>query len=97
MNALLPRFMKSLYRKEPISSFILIAGTVDAVMGGVGDRLTLFGFGLTVIMVGIFVRWWQNQPTSLQSPPQRPQRYLPPSSSPQPLPTLKSNKRRSPY
>lgn len=97
MNALLPRFLKSLYRREPISSFILILGTVDAVMGGVGDRWTLFGFGLSVILLGAIVRWWQNQPTALKPTVQRPQRYLPPGSSPQPLPTLKSKNRRSSY
>jgi len=96
MNALFPRLMKSLYRREPISSFILIVGTVDAVIGGVGDRLTLFGFGLTVILLGVVVRWWQNQP-AFQPAEKRSQRYLPPSSSPQPLPTLESKKRRSPY
>ncbi|MEC4851184.1 MAG: hypothetical protein SAJ12_09240 [Jaaginema sp. PMC 1079.18] len=88
---------KSLYRKEPISSFILIVGLVDAVMGGMGERWTLLGFGATLIALGIVVRFLQAQrvPTTPSDEPAR--RYLPPSPAPQPLPPLSSKKRRSPY
>jgi hypothetical protein len=97
MNALLPRFWKSLYRKEPISSFILIVGLVDAVMGGVGERWTLLGFGTMLIALGVVTRLLQAQriqPTPVEEPARR---YLPPSASSQPLPPLTSKKRRSPY
>jgi len=99
MDAFLPRMWKSLYRKEPISSFILIVGLVDAVMGGVGERWTLLGFGVMLIMVGIVTRFLQTQKQGSVAPPeeQRARRYLPPSPSPQPLPPLSSKKRRSPY
>jgi hypothetical protein len=46
MNALLPRILKAAYRKEPISSFIVIVGAVDAVIGGVGERWSLLSFGI---------------------------------------------------
>lgn len=95
MNALLPRFVKLAYRKEPISSFILIVGAVDAVIGGVGERWTLLSFGLLIVMLGIVVRVAQSQRARVVPVEERARRYLPPSSSESPLPTLTSRKHRS--
>ncbi|MBE9117029.1 hypothetical protein IQ249_14100 [Lusitaniella coriacea LEGE 07157] len=94
MNALLPRFLKSMYRKEPISSFIVIVGLVDAAIGGVGGRWTLLGFGASAIALGILVRWLQSQKIQTAPIEERARRYLPPSSSPSPLPPLTSKKKR---
>ena len=93
MNALLPRFVKLAYRKEPISSFVLIVGAVDAVIGGVGGRWTLLSLGMTTVLIAILLRWWQTQ--KAQAVPQETARhFLPPSSSSTPLPLLTSEKRR---
>jgi hypothetical protein len=46
MSPLLPRFVKVAYRKEPISSFILIVGAVDVVIGGMGEKWSLLSIGL---------------------------------------------------
>lgn len=98
MDAFLPRMWKSLYRKEPISSFILIVGLVDAVMGGVGERWSLLGFGTLLIVIGIVTRFLQAQQQEPIAPrEEKARRYLPPSPSPEPLPPLTSKKRRSPY
>ncbi|MDY7015035.1 MAG: hypothetical protein SVX43_15855 [Cyanobacteriota bacterium] len=94
MNALLPRFVKLAYRKEPISSFILILGAVDAVIGGVGERWTLLSFGLLIVMLGIIVRVSQSQRRAVPQE-ERARRYLPPSSPDTPLPPLTSRKHRS--
>lgn len=94
MNALLPRFIKVAYRKEPISSFILIVGAVDAVIGGVGGRWSLLSVGLTMVFVAALVRWLQIQKSQEEAIAQPPRRYLPPSSSRTPLPLLTSEKNR---
>jgi hypothetical protein len=95
MNILLPRVVKTAYRKEPLSSFILIVGAVDAVMGGVGERWSLCSFGVGIIVLALLVRWFQSskgQPVQFKDSPRL---YLPASSSPQdPLPLLTPKQRR---
>lgn len=95
MNATLPRFLKSAYRKEPLPSFLVTIGVVDAVIGGLDDRWSLFTFGLGSVGVAIALRWWLLQQHRPEVPRQVPQRYLPPSSSPSPLPTLATAKKNS--
>lgn len=97
MNAFWPRFLRSAYRKEPISSFILTLGAVDAVIGGVGQRWTLLTFGVTVSLVAIALRWWQIQKAQEKLAEEVPRRFLAPSPSDAPLPKLKSKSSRSPY
>jgi hypothetical protein len=94
MNALLPRFIKTAYRKEPISGFIIIVGAIDAILGGVGERWSLLSFGLFVVFVAAMWRWWQIQKTQEVVAQEAPRRYLPPSSSRTPLPMLTSEKHR---
>lgn len=94
MNALLPRFLRSAYRKEPISSFILVVGAVDAVIGGVGERWTLLSFGLMVVLLSVILRWWQTQKAQPLVTENTPRRYLPPSSTRSPLPILTHDKSR---
>lgn len=96
MNALLPRFLKSAYRKEPISSFILIVGAVDVILGGFGERWTLLSFGLLIVLIAALLRWWQMQKAQaiLAQETSRPRHFLPPSSSRSALPLLTSEKHR---
>ena len=94
MNILLPRVVRTLYRKEPISSFILVVGAVDSVMGGVGQHWSLFSFGLLIVSLSITLRWWQVQKARPIMTEDKPRRYLPPSSSTMPLHLLTHNKSR---
>ncbi len=94
MNAIFPRFLRTAYRKEPISSFILIVGAVDAAIGGAGQRWTLLSFGVTVILLSVVLRWWQLQKVQAVVSQEPPRRYLPPSSSPTPLPMLTHERHR---
>ncbi len=96
MNVLLPRFLKAAYRKEPISSFIVIIGTVDAVMGGTGQRWSLLTFGLMMVVLAIVLRWWQTQRRDTELAEQPVTHFLPPSSSRPALPMLNATKRQSP-
>ena len=88
MTPLLPRFLKVAYRKEPISSFILIVGAVDIVIGGMGEQWGLLSLGLLTALLAAGLRWWQTQKSEAIAVEHKPRRYLPPSSSLPPLPLL---------
>ena len=89
MNTLLPKQLYSAYRKEPISSFILIMGVVDGILGGFNHSWTLVSFGLLLLVTSATVRWLQVQKTENSISQQSPRRYLPPSEGQTPLPILK--------
>jgi hypothetical protein len=93
MNQTWNRSLRSIYRKEPLSSFVLIVGIVDAIMGGVANHGGLLGLGLGVIGLAIALHWrlLQRQQAILDAPPLR---YLPERSSSRPsLPTLDISQR----
>ena len=95
MNAILPPVLKRLYRKEPISSFLIVVGAVDAVLGGVNEIGTLMIFGLLTSGISLGYRWWciQQAETKLEFKSKQ-QRYLAPSSNSNPLPSLDRRDRR---
>jgi hypothetical protein len=97
MNALWPRFLKVAYRKEPISSFVVIFGAVDAVIGGVGERWSLMTFGLAMVGIAIALRWWQTQQKEAEYSDRPATRFLPASPSRTPLPMLSTTKRQPPH
>jgi hypothetical protein len=94
MNILLPRFLKSAYRKEPISAFILIVGVVDMVIGGVGQRWTLLSVGLMIALIAAITRWLQGQKVKAIPLERSPRYFLPPAASRDPLPMLINEKNR---
>ena len=94
MNPLLAKFLRSVYRKEPISGFILILGATDAILGGVGGRWSLMSIGLLIALLGIAIRWRQRQQTVKNVAPETARYMLPPSSSRPQLPLLINDKRR---
>ncbi len=96
MNALWPRILRAAYRKEPVSSFIVIVGAVDAVIGGVGERWSLLTFGVFMVMLAIALRWWQTQRRHSELAEQPVTHYLPSSSSRPVLPKLSTSKRQPP-
>ncbi|MDJ0635225.1 MAG: hypothetical protein QNJ34_18690 [Xenococcaceae cyanobacterium MO_188.B29] len=92
MNALFFNLFKKTYRKESVSSFILILGAVDAVIGGVGERWTLMSFGLLMVMASALLRWYKLQKAEAVVSTKSPRYFLPPSPSSPPLPLLKKKK-----
>ena len=97
MNPLFARFLSSVYRKEPISGFILIFGVTDALIGGIGGRWNLFSVGLTFAVLGIVMRSLQAKKLKTVKQKSRViyQRYqLPAAASNPPLPLLVSKKSR---
>jgi hypothetical protein len=94
MNPLLARFLRSVYRREPLSGFILVLGVTDILLGGIGGRWSLLSVGLVIALTGMLLRWRHTHkiPTTVVERPAR--QLLPPSPSSQPLPLLTSDKRR---
>jgi hypothetical protein len=92
MNAIFPTVLKRLYRKEPISSFLIVVGAVDAVLGGVNEIGTLMIFGLLTSGMAIGYRWWCIQQSETASERKSKQLALPPSSNRSPLPNLDSRR-----
>ena len=97
MNASWFRFIKSAYRQEPISSFVITVGAVDAAIGGVDQSASLFGFGISLVGLALFLRLWQIMRNDGEETTEKvPQHYLPPSSSQPQMPMLISRKKRPP-
>lgn len=92
IKAILPRFLKAAYRREPLFSFVLIVGAVDAVIGGVGERWTLLSFGVVMVLIAFWLRWWQQQ-TQINNSSKVARQMLPPSSSTAPLPMLSNRQK----
>ena len=95
MNPLFARFFRAVYRKEPVSGFILILGATDALIGGLDGRGGLLSVGLLIALLGIIMRWRQGSKKSQDIVTPQPVKYLlPPGSTRQPLPLLMSSKHR---
>ena len=88
MNAIFPTVLKRLYRKEPISSFLIVVGAVDAILGGVNEIGTLLIFGLLTSGMALGYRWWCIQQSETAANRKSKQLYLPPSANRSPLPNL---------
>jgi hypothetical protein len=94
VNPLLARFLRAVYRKEPVSGFILILGATDVLMGGLGGRVSLLSVGLFIAMLGAIMRWRQGAKKPQPIATETVRYYLPPGSTRQPLPLLTPSKRR---
>ncbi|HEY9639921.1 MAG TPA: hypothetical protein V6C57_05525 [Coleofasciculaceae cyanobacterium] len=79
------QIIKFAHRKEPLSNFVLIVGSVDAVIGGVSNHGLLLTLGMSMIGVAIALRWqaFQRQQALVE-----PSRYSLRSAEPPPLPLL---------
>lgn len=93
MNVILPRFLKIAYRKEPITSFVILVGAVDLTIGGVGHYGSLAFLGLATVGAAIALRWWQIQRSQGSGPEPGAHYSLPPRSSRAQLPMLSSSRR----
>ncbi|MCL1473096.1 hypothetical protein [Argonema antarcticum] len=96
MNAAWARFLKSAYRREPITSFVVTVGAVDAAIGGLGERWSLFTIGMGTVGLAIALRWWMIHRSTAEVPSEAPEYYLPPSPSRPQLPNLSVPNRKHP-
>lgn len=98
MNRVWSRFLRSAYRREPVSSFILTMGAVDAVIGGADRSWSLVAIGVGAIGVAVLWRWMKPQrrlePFN-QEDHQPPVRYLPSQSSRPSMPMLTPSRKRN--
>ena len=81
MNLAWTRFLKSAYRREPLFSFMLTIGVVDALIGSFDERGSLLAFGLSTMIVAVAMRWWLVQRSQVEEPERVAEHYLPPASS----------------
>lgn len=95
MNRLWHKFLKASYRRDRISSFILTVGAVDAVIGGVDMKLSLFLLGLGMVGVAIALRHWRTRASIPVDGMAGHPLYLPESSSGPAIPPLNSSRKRS--
>ncbi|HYW18010.1 MAG TPA: hypothetical protein VE956_01635 [Nodularia sp. (in: cyanobacteria)] len=96
MNAVLPRFLKSVYRRDPIISVLMTVGVVDSLIGGLNDSWSLFAVGLGTAGISLAFKLWriqQRQPLGDQPVAQY---YLPSQSSSPTLPMLTISKKKPP-
>ena len=91
-----PRFLKSAYRNEPVTGFLITVGVVDAAIGGFSYHGSLLLFGLSTVGAAIALRWWQLQRTKALQTEQVPRYFLPARSSRTQLPMLSMSKKQPP-
>lgn len=96
MNAIWSRRLRSVYRKEPITGFAIIAGAVDVAIGGIDGSVSLVAFGLSAVGVALALRWWQLQRRPSRQPERSATYTLPPASSGSSLPMLTMPKKKPP-
>ena len=80
------------YYKQPLSSFILTVGLVDAAIGGLGQSYSLLSFGLLTILIAAIIRFWQVRTAKTRFRQQTTKRFLPPAPTGNPLPRLSRRK-----
>lgn len=97
MNVSWQHILRSAYRRDPITSFVITIGAVDAAIGGMAASGSLLAFGLGTASVAIALRWWQIHRSSIEQPAPAPEYYLPPHSSRPQLPMLSISKKNPPY
>ncbi|KRH96387.1 MULTISPECIES: hypothetical protein [Cylindrospermopsis] len=97
MNAILPQFLKSFYRKDPIISVLITMGIMDALIGGLDDSWSLFAFGLGTTGVALGLKLASKLSRSTREEERTFQYYLPPTSSSSSLPIIKATKNKPHY
>ena len=96
INALWLKILKTAYRKDPVVSFVVTMGTVDAVIGGVESSWSLFFLGMGTVGVAIILRLYLLKGSHIEQSSAVPEYYLPPNSSRPQLPILNINKKHLP-
>ena len=96
MNIVWTRLLKQSYRRQPLISFIVTAGLVDALIGGLEGRGSLLVFGLGTVGAAIAFRWWHIQRKQVVNFSQTPVHYLPDHTSRPPLPMLGLSRKNPP-
>jgi hypothetical protein len=94
---LLPRFLRSSYRRDPIPSFLMTMGAADVALGGVSSHGGLLVLGVLVFGGALGLKWLQSlRRSDIVAESLATQHYLPSQSSQAELPMLSITKKRPP-
>jgi hypothetical protein len=93
---LLPRFLRSTYRRDPIPSFLMTMGAAEAALGGVSSHGGLLILGVVMFGGALGLKWLQSLRRSDTISEPTVQHYLPSQSSQAELPMLSITKKRPP-
>jgi hypothetical protein len=88
MSTLWFQIWRTVYRKEPITGFILTAGAANVAIGGIDQSSSLVIAGLSTVTVAIGLRWWHYAHRPVQPPIEaetNPVRSLPQRASRPPI------------
>ncbi len=97
MDSWTQRF-KSLYRREPVLSFVATAGAVNVAIGGLGEHWSLMavGFGAVGGAIALGLRQRYRQRGTQIVPPRRSATYVLPPAPTTGLPLLSIPKKQPP-
>ncbi len=95
---LLPRFLRSTYRRDPIPSFFMTMGAAEVALGGASSHGGLLILGVMMFGGALGLKLLQSlrRPDIMTDEPLAAQHYLPSQSSQAELPMLSINKKRPP-
>lgn len=91
-----PVYLKRLFRREPIISTVVTAGTVDILLGMFEGQALLAFVGVLVVSGTIALRGWQKSRRPVELPEQTPIRYLPDQTARPSVPMMGLSSRRGP-
>ncbi|HEY9887656.1 MAG TPA: hypothetical protein V6D02_04600 [Candidatus Obscuribacterales bacterium] len=89
-------YIKRLFRREPVVSTVVTAGTVNILLGMLEGQALLAFLGVLVVSGAISLRGWQKFRRPIEFPAQPPMRYLPEQPSQSAMPMLGLSSRRGP-
>ncbi|MGF1488446.1 MAG: hypothetical protein ACFBSE_15275 [Prochloraceae cyanobacterium] len=78
--------------KQPLYSFVLTVGSVEAAIGSLNRSYSLFAFGLITIFLAGVISWWQKRSRQTNSRQKLAKRFLSPAPDREPLPKLTRKK-----
>ena len=89
-------YIKRLFRREPVISTIVTAGTVNILLGMLEGQALLAFIGVLVVSGTLAWRGWQKFRRPVEFPEQSPIRYLPEQTTRPPMPIIGLSSRQGP-
>ncbi|MEL6400366.1 MAG: hypothetical protein AAFR26_15065 [Cyanobacteria bacterium J06626_4] len=89
-----PVFIKYLFRREPVVSTVVTAGTVNIFLGMLEGQALLAFLGVLVVSGMLAARGWQKFQRPVDWSDQAPIRYLPDQTDQSTMPTMKLSEHR---
>ncbi|MEL6381015.1 MAG: hypothetical protein AAFQ89_00795 [Cyanobacteria bacterium J06626_18] len=86
--------IKRFFRKEPVVSTVVTAGTLNILLGMMEGQALLAFLGVLAVSGALSLRGWQRYLRPVDLPEQSPIRYLPDQPSRPPMPMIELSSRR---